>query len=78
MNGAKLNNYFPNAPECSRNTRVLADKINATYLHWKDEDIESNIFAFVQEISHLVSGDFAELYLFCHLTVYDFYVYVLE
>ena len=78
MAGAYANNYFPNSLECVRNAQTVLLNGNQTYQHWSNTSIEENTFTFLRDISSLVSNDFAEAYLYCHLTAYDFYITYLQ
>ena len=78
ITGFKLDNFVANGEECIRNVEVLVVELNETYVYWLNKSIEENTYDFISNISGLVSNEFAEAYLYCHLTTYDAYIYYLQ
>jgi hypothetical protein len=78
INGAKLWTFLPNVQDCSYYSHIFLNDYNATtlllqtYNTTEDENAQYNA---VRNLSQLISNQFAEAYLYCHLTVVDGYVF---
>lgn len=56
----------------------LSNSVNNTIMTFNETYVLNDTFNFVQNISSIISNQVAESYLFCHMTVYDMYLYYLQ
>jgi hypothetical protein len=80
QDGGYLTQFLPNIADCSDRTEIFIKEVNETLTNYelaqKNGTVES--FELVQNISKVISNEFAWTYLKCHMTVYDGYIYYLQ
>lgn len=67
--------FLPNVLDCSYYSHVFLNERNYTSRYLETVDVGNNTYAVVRNVSSLISNQFAEAYLYCHLTAVDAYVY---
>ena len=67
---------MPNVEDCSYNLQLFLNEQNETRL-MLDNDTDSTATNYLTNTSAIISGSFAEAYLYCHLTIVDGYNYYL-
>jgi hypothetical protein len=75
LQGAKMWTFLPNVIDCSLYSHIFLNERNYTAQYLESVDISNNTYNVVRNISTLISNQFAEAYLYCHLTVVDGYVF---
>jgi len=68
--------FFPNAPDCSKLSQIFFNEDNATWIDINENPDRAELEQ-VRMVTKLVSGEFAESYLYCANTFVDMYIYVL-
>ena len=77
IDGANLIQFLPNIEDCSKYSQIYLNDQNATDIYLKEtKDMEA--YDYLRNLTQIVSNQFAEAYLYCHMTVVDGYVYYLE
>lgn len=77
INGGKLWTFVPNIEDCSFNLQIFLNEQNETRLMIANEENTAAV-SYLTNTSKIISGSFAESYLYCHLTVVDGYNYYLS
>lgn len=67
--------FLPNVIDCSLYSHIFLNERNYTQTYLETVDVSNETYKVVRNISSLISNQFAESYLFCHLTVVDGYVF---
>ena len=75
LQGAKMWTFLPNVIDCSLYSHIFLNERNYTQTYLETVDVSNETYKVVRNISSLISNQFAESYLFCHLTVVDGYVF---
>jgi hypothetical protein len=76
ISGGKIWTFFPNVQDCSYYSHVFLNKYNETYIILSN--FSDSSYLAVRNVSQLISREYAESYLYCHLTVVDGYVFYLS
>jgi hypothetical protein len=77
IQGANLWTFLPNCIDCSYYSQIFLNDFNYTSL-WLNSPENTNVtYDRIRNVSGLISNQFAEAYLYCHMTVYDGYIYYL-
>jgi hypothetical protein len=88
ISGAKLWTFMPNVQDCSYYSHIFLNDGNLTLELLgnltaqanTDAEVESNSTTIdaIRNVSQLISNQYAEAYLYCHLTVVDGYIFYLS
>ena len=76
IEGMNTVEFFPNAPDCSKHAEIFMNEDNATWIEIAANPDMAELDQ-VRLVTTLISGEFAEAYLFCGNTAVDMYIYVL-
>ena len=77
IDGSNLIQFLPNSEDCSKYSQIYLNDWNATQVYL-EENPNLELFDILRNLTQIVSGQFAESYLYCHMTGVDAYVYYLE
>ena len=75
--GFRIQLFFPGAKQCQYKAQDFLNEINTTVNESTEEALQSDTYEFFRNYTRLISDEFAQAYLHCHMTVVDVYDYVL-
>ena len=79
LDGMTSTQFIPNSDDCSLKSQIFLNEANATYREIKYDNYTEDATDLdkLRNITGLISNEFAEAYLYCHLSVVDGYIYYL-
>jgi len=79
ISGAKLWTFLPNSQDASYYSHIFLNDLNATTIMLNNySEYSNNSYLAVRNVSQLISNQYAEAYLYSHLTVVDGYVFYIS
>ena len=78
LDGWNADMFFPNIKDCSKYGQIFLNDNNYMHHRIKTEQATMKTFTAVRLVTKIISNQYAESYLYCHMTIYDAYIYVLE
>ena len=73
--GFRIQIFFPAARDCTGATRIFLNSANNTLHESTQANFINHAYDFLRNYTMLVSTQFANSYLYCHMTGVDFYDY---